>query len=303
MHVPIFPDFRDIQLTDKELITSYFHAYPPIISEYTFTNLFIWRNKYRFKICLLKDCLCLLANPIDGSPFFFPPIGKRESLKHCLHVLFSYLEESGYVEMMRRVPEELIIQHVVDDPNFQYELDRDNCDYVYLCSDLIGLKGRKYDGKRNFIRNFKERFPYKYAPLTKELAKECLDFEAKWCNIKHCELYPNLLAEEKAIFEALNNFEYLDAKGGAVLINDHIEAFTLGEKLNSDSAVIHVEKANPEYEGSYQFINQQFCETEWSDCKYINREQDLGEKGLRRAKLSYHPNHMVRKYTIRFRKR
>ncbi len=169
--------------------------------------------------------------------------------------------------MMRRVPEEFIIQHVVDDLNYKYELDMDNCDYVYLSSDLIGLKGRKYDGKRNFIKKFKERFSHKYIPLTKEIAKECLDFEVKWCNIKHCELYPDLLAEEKAIFEALNNFEHLDTKGGAVLINDSIEAFTLGEMLNPDTAIIHIEKANPEYGGLYPFINQQFCEAECTACK------------------------------------
>jgi hypothetical protein len=73
--------------------------------------------------------------------------------------------------------------------------------------------------------------------------------------------------------------------------------------LNPDTAVIHAEKANPKYEGLYPFINQRFCEAEWSDHKYVNREQDLGEKGLRKAKLSYHPNHMVRKYTIKLSKK
>lgn len=244
-----------------------------------------------------------MAAPLGRPPFFLPPIGKRESLKHCLKALLSYLEESGFEGIMCRVPEEFIIQYIVDNPNYNYILDTDSCDYIYLSSDLIGLRGRKYDGKRNHVKKFKSLYPHKYVPLTKEIAKECLDFEVKWCNIKQCELYPNLLAEEKAIFEALNNFEYLDAKGGAVLINGSIEAFTLGEMLNPDTAVIHVEKANPRYEGLYPFINQQFCEAEWSGLKYVNREQDLGEKGLRRAKLAYHPNHMVRKYTIKFGKR
>jgi hypothetical protein len=91
----------------------------------------------------------------------------------------------------------------------------------------------------------------------------------------------------------------LGLKGGAILIDGKVEAFTLGEPLNQNTVVIHIEKANPTYEGIYPLLNQAFLENEWSGYTYINREQDLGEEGLRKSKESYFPHHMVNKYIIR----
>jgi hypothetical protein len=111
-------------------------------------------------------------------------------------------------------------------------------------------------------------------------------------------MFSSLLGEERAIYEALINIEKLNFKGGVILIDGKVEAFALGEQLNPQTAVIHIEKANPAFDGLYQLINQEFCIHEWSTLPYINREQDLGEKGLRESKLSYHPHHMVNKYTV-----
>jgi hypothetical protein len=105
--------------------------------------------------------------------------------------------------------------------------------------------------------------------------------------------------EDYAIHQALTHFEELDYQGGAIQIDGKIEAFSLGEPLNADTAVIHIEKANPDIPGLYSAINQYFCTNAWSDMEWINREQDLGIEGLRNAKESYHPHHMVNKYTIR----
>jgi hypothetical protein len=107
------------------------------------------------------------------------------------------------------------------------------------------------------------------------------------------------LDELEAIREALTNFSALKFQGGVILIDNKVEAFTLGELLNNQTAVVHIEKANPEIKGAYAIINQQFCEKTWHNIPYINREQDLGESGLRQAKLSYSPDHMVEKYSIK----
>jgi hypothetical protein len=111
-------------------------------------------------------------------------------------------------------------------------------------------------------------------------------------------MFSGLLGEERAIYEALHNMDNLDFKGGVIHINGKVEAFALGEQLNPQTAVIHIEKANPAFDGLYQLINQEFCAHEWKDIPYINREQDLGEEGLRKAKLSYHPHHLVNKYIV-----
>ena len=110
---------------------------------------------------------------------------------------------------------------------------------------------------------------------------------------------PGLLNEERAIREALLHFEKLDCLGGVILVDDKVVAFSLGEKLNPDTAVIHLEKANPEFTGSYAVINQEFCQDAWRNFTYVNREQDLGESGLRQAKLSYYPDHMSNKVILR----
>ena len=125
-----------------------------------------------------------------------------------------------------------------------------------------------------------------------------LDLQEDWCELRDCESSQDLLDEDRAIYEALTNYQVLGFRGGAILIDSNVEAFALGEKLNENTAVIHIEKANPEIPGLYAAINQRFCAQEWAEVRYVNREQDLGIEGLRKAKLSYHPDHLVEKYTV-----
>jgi hypothetical protein len=131
-----------------------------------------------------------------------------------------------------------------------------------------------------------------------ELVECFLDMQETWCQLKKCEEDPGLLMEDYAIYQALTHLDELDLQGGAIIIDDKIEAFTLGEPLNQDTAVIHIEKANPDIPGLYAAINQLFCSNAWSHMTYVNREQDLGIEGLRTAKQSYSPHHMVNKYIV-----
>jgi len=163
---------------------------------------------------------------------------------------------------------------------------------------LIELKGRKYHRKRNHIKQFQEKYSFQYIPLAPEWIPQCLQLQTEWCDLRDCEASPGLLNESLAIKEAFTHFEELGVKGGAILINGKVEAFTLGDPLNPETIVIHIEKANPAYEGLYPTINQAFLEHQGSGYTYVNREQDLGEEGLRKAKESYFPHHLVNKYTI-----
>ena len=298
MDIPNYPRFREIRLEDKNFFQDYFTHSPPQISEYTFTNLFIWRNYYRLEWCLWDVCLCILARPEGSQPFFLPPLCEKKP-KERVEDLLLYLKGQGIRETVRRVPEDLVNQYLKDHDHFEIALDRDNCDYVYITDDLIKLEGNKFHGKRSHINKFKKNHSYQYRPLTPDLISECLEMETEWCNLKHCEIFPGLAGEEKAIYDALKNKEMLGFKGGVILIDEKVEAFALGEQLNSQTAVIHIEKANPTFDGLYQLINQEFCKHEWKGISYINREQDLGEEGLRKAKLSYHPHHLVNKYTVK----
>jgi hypothetical protein len=176
--------------------------------------------------------------------------------------------------------------------------DRDNSDYVYLAKDLISLSGNKYHRKKNHLNQFIKNHAFEYHPLNTELVRRVLGMQEAWCQIRECVVKPDLLAEDFAVREALTYFEELGYQGGAVLINSVVEAFSLGEPLNEDAAVIHIEKANLEIPGLYAAINQLFCLNAWSNFTYINREQDMGSEGLRKAKESYYPHHMVNKYTL-----
>jgi hypothetical protein len=298
MEIPCYPYFREIRLEDRNFFHDFFTRFHPQISEYTFTNLFIWRNYYHLEWCLWDECLCVLARPEGSQPFFLPPLGEKNP-RDCIKDLLLHFKSQGIKGTVQRVPEDLVEQHLKDCNHFETALDRDNCDYVYLADDLIKLEGNKFHGKRSHINKFKKNHSYRYETLTPDLVSKCLEMETEWCNLKHCEIFPSLAGEERAIYEGLKNMETLGFRGGVILINNKVEAFALGEQLNPQTAVIHVEKANPAFDGLYQLINQEFCTHEWKNVPYINREQDLGEEGLRKAKLSYHPHHLVNKYTVK----
>jgi len=294
--VPEFPQFKEFSLEEKPLLEEAFINFPPVISEFTFTNLFIWRHAYQLKISHLKDFICLLSDQ-GALSFFFSPIGEGDRIE-CFQSLLQHLEKSGISPKIARVPESAIAQIDWDGTGMRADLDRDQSDYVYLTEDLMKLQGRKYHRKRNHIKQFKEKYSYQYLSLTPEWISECLRLETEWCDLRHCEAVPGLANESVAIKETLTHYDQLKMKGGAILINGKLEAFTLGEPLNPETVVIHIEKANPAFEGLYPLINQTFLEKEWSEYLYVNREQDLGEEGLRKAKESYFPNHLIYKYTI-----
>jgi hypothetical protein len=294
--VPEFPELKNLALENKALFVHLFTRFPPMISEFTFTNLFIWRLCYQIKITRFQNFLCLLSDRGESS-FFFPPIGEGDVIE-CYQRLLQHLGGKGIAPKIVRVPEAAVAQFDLKASGMKAELDRNQCDYVYLVQDLIELKGRKYHRKRNHIKQFQEKYAYQYLSLTPEWVPQCLQLENDWCDLRQCEAIPGLMNESLAIKEAFSHFEELGVKGGAILIDGKVEAFTLGDPLNPETVVIHIEKANPAYEGLYPTINQTFLEHQWSGYTYVNREQDLGEEGLRKAKESYFPHHMVNKYTI-----
>jgi hypothetical protein len=182
--------------------------------------------------------------------------------------------------------------------HFTVEPLHDHFDYVYRREDLVRLTGGKYRSKRNHINQLLRFYKAVYEPLQEKHISDCLTLQEKWCQMNRCEDDLDLLGEDEAIQEILTHYNTLQVQGAVIIIEGRVGAFTIGEQLNSDTAVIHIEKADPEIPGLYSFINQQFCENRWGDVLYINREQDLGIPGLREAKLSYYPDHLVEKYRI-----
>ena len=289
-------DFKPIEIQDKPLLDEFLRKDPPQISELTFTNLFIWRHHYQPAWLEWEGCILIIFHPQKGSIYGLSPFGPGDK-KSALDVLCKEIAKQTADVRICRAGEEFVTNHV-DPGKYAVVSDRENSDYVYLAKDLINLSGNKYHRKKNHLNQFIKNYAFEYHPLNRELVRRVLGMQEAWCQIRECVVKPDLLAEDFAVHEALTYFEELGYQGGAILINSVVEAFALGEALYGDTAVIHIEKANPDIPGLYAAINQLFCLNAWSEVTYINREQDMGVEGLRKAKESYYPHHMVDKYTL-----
>jgi uncharacterized protein len=288
--------FKDLDFEDKEVFDRYLRMDPPVISELTFTNLFIWRHKHRPAWRVEEGFLLVLFRPEGRDPFGLFPLGEGDKRK-ALDLLVRELGDCTPDVKICLVDEERVRAHV-DPDRFTVLPDRDNSDYVYAVEDLIRLSGNKYHRKKNHFNQFVKKHTYEYRPLDGELVEACLEMQEAWCRLRECVEDPGLSSEDLTIREALTRFGKLDYHGAAILMEGQVEAFSLAEPLNGDTVVVHFEKANPEVPGLYAAINQLFCSNAWSHMKYVNREQDLGIEGLRKAKESYYPHHMVNKYTL-----
>ncbi len=295
MTLPEFPDFTEIDLSYKDVIRDHLSLCPQEASEYTFTNMFAFRDAYNFKLSLYKDILMVLKD--TGPVSLFCPLGGAGIL-NALAEGFKYLRHFPGEPHFERIPESFVRTHLVDNEKYIVEEERDHFDYVYDIREMIELKGRKFHDKKNKANRFRSSYQYEYAALTPDLIGECLEFEHYWCEVRDCGKYPGLEKERCAILKMLRNFNSLDIKGGLIRIEGKVAALTLGEKILPDTMVIHIEKANSDIPGLYQVINQEFLMHEAADCRYVNREQDLGVEGLRNSKLSYNPVKFVKKYKV-----
>jgi hypothetical protein len=312
VNVPKFPEFRELRIEDREILQACLDRLPPETADQNFTSLFMWRHNYNVKISWLNGCVCLHCTALEGE-FFFPPVGKRmlESAETCL----TFLREQAKEPIIGRASESLVKRCFADRTRFSVKEDRDSSEYVYLTEHLITLAGRRYHGQRNHIRKFKRMYPdfslELIGPENGNVA-ECLElaeewFAAKWRAIlERSDSSPEALAYEQAflkdervaIKEIFSYFQELHVTGLAIRVDGRIRAFSVGEPLNEDTVVIHLEKADHAYRGLSQFICQAFCEHVWTDYKFINREEDLGFGGLRRAKLALGPHHLAQKYDV-----
>ncbi|MBI5251584.1 MAG: DUF2156 domain-containing protein [Desulfomonile tiedjei] len=289
-------EFKPIELSDKDIFRALLAADKPKASELTFTNLFMWRCRYRPVWSQHNGCLLIVMRPKEEEPFGLRPVGpgdKKEALKYFT----AHLREISLSPRISRACKDFV-EGYVDKDGYEIVEDPDNSDYVYLSENLIKLPGNRYHRKKNHLNKFAKSCEFEYHRLDQQMVDACLDLQEDWCELKDCLENSELFEEDLAVYEALKNHSELGFKGAAIVIDSRVEAFALGELLNDDTAVIHIEKANPHIPGLYAAINQMFCEREWTDVKYVNREQDLGVEGLRKAKQSYYPDHMVEKFIL-----
>lgn len=295
--LPIYPSFRPILLEDRDFLSPRLWNYQPETSELTFTNLFIWQPYYGFEWSVYRHWVFIISTRTAGDAWALQPLGPPPRLDISRMLLRWLRNERGAMAPRIERADRWFTRELQGEEDLAVEPTREQFDYLYQTKDLIELAGRDYHAKRNHINAFLQATRYTYAPLAASEARACLELADTWC-AGRCEDDLGLLGEWEAVARSLVHFETLGVHGGMILIDGHVKAFSVGELLNGDTAVIHIEKADPSIRGLYPMINQQFLENAWSETTFVNREQDLGNPGLRRAKESYYPVRLVEKHRI-----
>ncbi|MCQ2508410.1 MAG: phosphatidylglycerol lysyltransferase domain-containing protein [Dorea sp.] len=290
-------EFKKATLEDRELIQDYLMKYPSRSCERCFSNVFLWSRKYNVTWGMVENTLVFKTENEERMAFTYPA-GRSEDIKKAITALRAYCKERGRAFGLYCVTPEYFerLNRMFPD-TFQIEYERDDADYVYESEKLITLAGKKLHGKRNHINKFKALYEgrWAYETMTKENIEDCFQMQFEWRHLNEVDEDPDKRYELAVVQNALRLFSELGFKGGLIRIDGKVVAFTMGEALTKDTFCVHFEKALADVEGAYPMINQQFVEHECASFKYINREEDTGAEGLRKAKLSYKPVFLVEK--------
>lgn len=290
--------FKTIRIEDKELITSFIYPNNYRNCDYSFANICSWRFLYDTEYAVVDGFLLIRFRIEDKSRVvYMTPAGKGDLAKALDLLEADSLAHGHPLCMLGVTPDAKVMLEKALPGNFFYIPERDYFDYIYLREDLALLKGKKFQSKRNHINNFKKRYAFRYAPITPELIEQCLKLECTWYKANETEDdAADLNYERISMTYALNHYDELGLIGGALLVDEKVIAFTYGAPINYDTFGVHVEKADVNFEGAYTVINNEFASRLPENFVFVNREEDLGIEGLRKAKLSYNPVVLLEKY-------
>ncbi len=304
-------EFREITLQDRDWMRQLLGYSDNRATEFSFTVLYIWRDIMHSKVCRKDDYFVIRFQPeVSSSPLYLFPAGKGTDLqlKQFLELCMKDAKENGNPFQMALVqPEQKEVLENLFPHRFSFEPCRNSYDYIYSAEDLTFLKGKKFQSKRNFISRFKKQEGWSYEAVGKNNLEECARMSIKWCAKYGCGKDPSMASESCSVKNALKNFEQLGLCGGLLRLNGEVVAFTIAEKTNSDTLLVHIEKAYADIVGAYPTIANEFLRNtivaDWDAgqlaVKYINREDDAGDLGLREAKMQYHPLFLLEKYSVK----
>lgn len=289
--------FKPITAADADLLRSFTMESKCMNCDMNVANLCSWQFLYHTEYAVVEGFL-VLRFVADGQVTYMKPIGKGD-LRSVLELLMADARSLGDAFRMACVCP--CAQGLLDESMpgaFTYSVDRDRSDYLYLREKLVTLSGKKLQPKRNHISKFKRAYPnYEYRPLTTDLVSDCIRLGEEWCKTNDSCMQRAMQAEQRMIDYALHHMEELHVVGGTLFVEDKMVAFTFGARINDEAFDVCVEKADTTYEGAYAMINNEFVSRLPEDIVYINREEDLGLEGLRKAKLSYQPDLILDKMT------
>ncbi len=288
--------FEPIDLEKQEDYLKILARCPQVASDYSFLNLWAWSPEYELSWAWDEDLIWIRQNRPDT--FLWAPVGAWDAVDWPSRLGDQQATQHTFTrvpQMLANLWREKLPQQV------KLEDERGNWDYLYNVADLIELQGNRYHKKKNLLNQFNRNYASTYMPFGADLVEQAMAMQTDWCTWRDCESSDILTSENRAIFKILKEWRRLDGLfGGALIVDGSMVAYTLAETLTRDMVLIHFEKGDTQYKGVYQAINQQFLANSASDYAIVNREQDLNDEGLRKAKLSYHPSDYLQKYRVTF---
>lgn len=285
--IPPFPEFAPISLAMRDELYPGLNMLADGVSEFTFSNLYLFRSTYGYRLSRLPTGCVAIEGSKDGKSFFSLP-----SFAETWDIVDELMRSHDF---MKNLSETAATAHRIglEARGYQVSEDRDNFDYLYYRKDLAELSGREYHKKRNQVNGFINNYECEQRPLRKDNVTDALAVLDEWRAAKGYE------GDYAAAREGLERFELLGMRGAVYYVKEEPVGWCLGESLaKGKSFAIHFEKACDRFKGIYQFINQAFAQSLPAHHVYINREQDLGNEGLRQAKMTYRPCGFVRKYRV-----
>ncbi len=293
-------EFKDISLQDKELFNHYLQGRRYRLLTYNFTNFYLWRKWDPYRWNIVEGALCIKSDYLHYDDVLCPIAAEDASVLAATEALIAWYKQRGVAFSMIEVDADMLALFEQHWPGrFAAEELPFGNNYIYRQSDLATLSGKHYNAKRNYVHRFTRQYPdYHFVRMDSSIIAGCQELLDKWLS-HHDSTRDDILQEYSGVCDGLQNFSQLDWTGAALLVGEKVVAFELGERLNDDTMGIHIEKADIEYVGAYQAINNFFVRDYAQEFTYINRAEDMGDEGLRKAKLSYHPCHMEKKYRLR----
>lgn len=289
-------DFRRADFSDFEGIKAIVHSFDELSCELSEINLLLWQNIYSFEFCIYDNML-FTKNCVDGVITFGIPFSR--DIEKAINILRRYCTENNLTLKFFAVQgERLRLFKEKFGNGFNYQPVRDSFEYIYDRQALAQLVGKKYHSKRNHISGFMKKYNWKYERLSEQNVDDVKLMLSKWYEDNGEKQNENMRAEQIGLFNILDNKLYNKYIGGILKVDDRVVAFTLGCKINDNVFDVNIEKALSEFEGAYAMINNIFVSAELDGFKYVNREEDMGIEGLRKAKLSYRPIILLEKYVV-----
>jgi len=301
-NIPAFPDFTPLDLAHKEEVEGALSKMDRQISEMTFSNLLLFGEAHKYRVSKRDRLILITGQGYDGEGYALPPWGEGD-VEDAALLLSEHLRENNKADTPPRlfpVTADMVERYFSND-RWSAVADRDQADYVYLREELATLPGKRFHKKRNRLAKFLRESvsEYDFAELKDEHLAGCVQIANGWCEVRCSIERPSTYLETAAAVKALENRDALGLKGGVILIEGKVAAYTLGEELNEETFLLHFEKTRLGEEGLAQLINRDFALNCLDGYTYINREQDLGDPGLRQAKESYRPHHLAEKFIVR----